>query len=196
MSNILVFAGPNGSGKSTITSKIDIVGVYTNADLIERELGCSSLAAAQNVEMTREILLSNHQDFTMETVLSTERYFRMMQRAKDAGYHVACVYVLTCDPEINVRRVCKRAEDGIQPMIDPNTVRKRYHRSLKMLSLLPSICDELYVFDNSPERGTGQPSLIIQVVNQVKEVYPNPIWPMERIEALLNGTYSDLFLNV
>lgn len=35
---ILVFAGPNGSGKSTITSMIDPIGVYINADEIKKLL--------------------------------------------------------------------------------------------------------------------------------------------------------------
>lgn len=41
MPGILVFAGPNGSGKSTITSEIDIVGQYVNANEIKKDLNCS-----------------------------------------------------------------------------------------------------------------------------------------------------------
>lgn len=194
MARLLVFAGPNGSGKSTITSKITIVGKYTNADLIERELHLSSLDAAKNVEVTREALLANGEDFTIETVLSTERYLNMMDRAKNTGYYVTCIYVLTCNPEINVSRVKQRADDGYQAPIDPDKVRMRYIRGLKLIPRLLEVCNELYFFDNSPERGKGEPALIAKMINGFKEVFPNNIWSIEKIEALLSGTYSDIFL--
>lgn len=194
MPNLLVFAGPNGSGKSTITSKITIIGQYTNADLIERELHMTSEEAAKNVEVTREMLLANGADFTMETVLSTERYLNLMDRARDAGYYVSCIYVLTCDPEINVSRVIQRAKKGYQAFIDPDKVRIRYKRGLKLIPRLLDVCNELYVFDNSPERGKETPTIIAKMVHGDLKVFPNDIWPAERLQALLSGTYPDRFL--
>lgn len=58
---ILVLAGPNGSGKSTVTKKIPPVGLYVNADQIQRNKGCSSLEAAQEAEQIRNILLDAKQ---------------------------------------------------------------------------------------------------------------------------------------
>lgn len=34
---IIIIAGPNGSGKTTITSEIDIIGNYINADDLKKE---------------------------------------------------------------------------------------------------------------------------------------------------------------
>lgn len=50
---ILVFAGPNGSGKNTITSMIDPIGVYINADEIKKTTGCDDLTAAIDAETRR-----------------------------------------------------------------------------------------------------------------------------------------------
>ena len=59
MPHLWVFAGPNGSGKSTVTSKISEVtpGAYINADMIQSELDCSPMTAAQIAEETREYFL-------------------------------------------------------------------------------------------------------------------------------------------
>lgn len=97
MSAIQVFAGPNGSGKSTITGEVPVIGMYVNADEIQRYLECTPLEAAQNAEALREYCLENDIDFTMETVLSTPRNIKLLQRAKEQGCRIICFYVLTCD---------------------------------------------------------------------------------------------------
>ena len=69
---IVVFAGPNGSGKSTITMLARIAGTYINADDIKKIDSCSDLEAAVKAEAKREYMLETKQDFTFETVLSTD----------------------------------------------------------------------------------------------------------------------------
>ena len=109
---ILVFAGPNGSGKSTITKKIPICGIYVNADEIKRITRCTDLEAAQEAEQIRLSLLSAHKDFTFETVLSTDRNLALLRQAKEMGYEIQAVFVLTNDPHINVERVRSRVKAG------------------------------------------------------------------------------------
>ncbi len=69
----MVFAGPNGSGKTTITRMAKTVGVYINADDIKKSSLCSDLEAAQKAEELRRSMLEKGEDFTFETVLSTDR---------------------------------------------------------------------------------------------------------------------------
>ena len=69
---IIVFAGPNGSGKTTITRMARTIGVYINADDIKKSSLCSDLEAAVKAEELREEMLEKGEDFTFETVLSTE----------------------------------------------------------------------------------------------------------------------------
>ena len=70
---IIVFARPNGSGKSTITKMANIIEPYINADDIKRTNHCSDLEAAQLADELRNKLVAEQQDFTFETVLSTDR---------------------------------------------------------------------------------------------------------------------------
>lgn len=73
---LLVFAGPNGSGKSTVTKALPIVGLYVNADDIKRTSGCSDLAAAQEAETIRNMLLSA-QNIPADKIVS--RYDRSLK---------------------------------------------------------------------------------------------------------------------
>ena len=79
---IIVFAGPNGSGKTTITRMARTIGVYINADDIKRSSLCSDLEAAVKAEELREEMLEKGEDFTFETVLSTDRNFKLLKKLK------------------------------------------------------------------------------------------------------------------
>jgi energy-coupling factor transporter ATP-binding protein EcfA2 len=109
---IIVFAGPNGSGKSTITRMSRTVGIYINADDIKRATLCSDLEAAQKAELMREQALDKKEDFTFETVLSTDRNLILLRKAKAQGFFIRCIYVLTANPDINVARVMIRQSQG------------------------------------------------------------------------------------
>lgn len=185
---ILMYSGPNGSGKSTVKGEVPTVGTYVNADIIQRYLNCTPLEAAQNAEKVREYCLANRLDFTMETVLSTPRNINLLIRAKEAGYYIVCIFVLTNDPDINVRRIAARVMRGGHD-VPENKVRSRYERSLNNLILLPELCDELYVFDNSSSREAGEPAMIVQAFHGNVELHPSPNWDREALEALMDGSF-------
>ncbi len=193
MSIVLLFAGPNGSGKSTITSRIQIIGEYVNADLIAQDLPCSNEKAAEIAEATREYFLKENQDFTFESVLSTDRNIQLLQRAKEQNYTVACIYVLTVNPSINVQRVAKRVQLGGHPVPKEKIV-QRYHRALALFPTLFSICDELYVFDNSLDSNQGDSRLILSCLNGNIKKFPNKIWSQEMLDSLVSGSYPDKYL--
>lgn len=91
----MVFEVPNGSGKTTITHMTKTVDVYINADDIKKASLINDLYAAIKAEKLRELMLEQKEDFTFETVLSTERNLKLLKKAKDNGYFIRCVYVLT-----------------------------------------------------------------------------------------------------
>ena len=186
---LMVMAGPNGSGKSTITEEYPVIGEYVNADDIQRYLKCTPLKAAQIAEATREYFLSQKANFTFETVLSTERNILLMERAKACGYTVICIYVLTNNPAINVSRVKSRARNGGHDVPSEKVI-ERYHRAMSLFPRLFTVCDELYVYDNSLERDKGEPSMILKWQYGKLEATPNSIWTTQNLEALCNGTYS------
>ena len=179
---ILVFAGPNGSGKSTVTQHLPIVGSYVNADEIKAMTGCTDLEAAQRAEATRELLLAKRKDFTFETVLSTPRNLELLRRAKEAGYQIEAVFVLTSDSSINVERVRSRVADGGHPVPEEKII-SRYERSLKNLLQLTQYADRTRVIDNTGE----SPELIFEVEGKKLRIYEGRYWTKKRILSLLSS---------
>ena len=147
---VVVFAGPNGSGKTTITRMAKVVGEYINADDIKRTTLCSDLEAAIKAEELREKMIAEQKNFTFETVLSTERNLLLLRKAKEKGYFVRSIYVLTSNVNINVARVSAREALGGHG-VPENKIRSRYIKALKLVPELVDICDILHIYDNTRE---------------------------------------------
>lgn len=145
---ITVFAGPNGSGKSTITDLLKPPYDYINADEIKKHIKCSDLEAAQIAEQQREQLLTAKQNFSFETVLSTDRNLNLLKKAKNNGYFIKCFYILTADPIINVARVKLRTLTGGHD-VPENKIISRYDKALKLIPELLSVCDICSIYDNT-----------------------------------------------
>ncbi len=178
MPEVIVFAGPNGSGKSTITRMAKTVGVYVNADDIKRTTLCSDMEAALKAEELREKCLADHVDFTFETVLSTERNLNLLRRAKESGYFVRCIYVLTSSPDVNVFRVKVREELGGHG-VPEDKIRSRYTKALALLPQLVEICDILHIYDN-----TSEPFRIFKKRKDIYFKWENNFWKTADIENL------------
>ena len=178
---ILVFAGPNGSGKSTITKGIPICGIYVNADEIKRFSQCTDLEATQEAEQIRKMLVKAHKDFTFETVLSTERNLELLRQAKEQGYEIHAVFVLTNDPCINVSRVRSRAKAGGHDVPEVKII-SRYEKSLRNLPRLVRIADHTRVIDNSGD----EPHLLCEIKNQHLVIWETAQWSQKDILRLLS----------
>jgi len=176
---VLVFAGPNGSGKSTVAQNLPVFGTYINADDIKKENDLTDIEAAEQAEHLRIALIDKCADFSFETVLSTERNLLLLQNAKEHGYEVQCIYVLTCDENINVARVKARRKAGGHD-VPADKIRARYHRALALLPKLIEICDKIVIYDN-----TNEPLLIFSKENSFGKIYPNNNWSEEAISCLL-----------
>ena len=177
---VLVFAGPNGSGKSSIKDSYEQEGLYINADEIKKIRGCPDLEAAEEAERLREDCLQNNRSFTFETVLSTRRNLELLIRAKQAGYYIKSVFVMTSDPEINVFRVKGRVLDGGHD-VPPDKVRSRYYKSLQNLRELVALSDECRVYDN-----TKAPQIVFFKDHQGQAIYENQYWSYESLKALVS----------
>jgi len=176
---VLVFAGPNGSGKTTITRRLKPAGTYINADDLKAEYALTDLEAAEMADSFRNALLNNHRNFTFETVLSTNRNLHLLQKAKEQGYKVHCIYVLTCDENINVARVKSRYAAGGHD-VPEDKIRKRYHRALDLIPELIKICDNIIIYDNSEI-----PTPIFEKTDADATIYPNNYWSEADIIKLL-----------
>lgn len=175
---IIVFAGPNGSGKSTITKMAKIGGTYINADDIKRTTLCTDLEAAVKAEELRERMINDKKDFTFETVLSTDRNLLLLHKAKEQGYFVRGIYVLTSNVDINVARVHVREAIGGHD-VPEDKIRSRYDKALALVPKLVEICDILHIYDN-----TKEPFRIFKKRKDVYYRWNNQYWSNSDIERL------------
>ena len=176
---VLVFAGPNGSGKSTIAQMVPHYGVYINADDLKREYGLSDLEAAQKSEALRNMLLDKNSDFTFETVLSTDRNLHLLHRAKESCYEILCIYVLTCNADINVARVKSRVLEGGHD-VPVDKIRSRYKKALELLPKIIKVCDKILIYDNSV-----MPFLVFKKDEGWNEYFEGEIWALDMLRELL-----------
>ena len=175
---VIVFAGPNGSGKTTITGMAKTVGEYINADDIKRTILCSDIEAAIKAEELRERMIEQRKDFTFETVLSTDRNLKLLQKAKERGYFVRCIYILTSNADINIARVSARQALGGHG-VPEEKVRIRYKRALSLIPNLISVCDILHIYDN-----TVEPFRIFKKRKDIFFRWTNEYWNEYDIEKL------------
>lgn len=176
---IIVFAGPNGSGKSTITRMAKVIEPYINADDIKRTNYCSDLEAAQIAERMREEAISNNNSFTFETVLSTERNLNLLKKAKEQGYFIRGIYVLTSDVNINIMRVLSREALGGHG-VPEDKIRSRYEKALQLIPQLVELCDVLHIYDN-----TSVPFRIFKKRKEKYFLWQNESWSRDRIIELV-----------
>ena len=183
---VVVFAGPNGSGKTTITKMAKTVGDYINADDIKKTTLCTDLEAAIKAEELRNEMIARKMDFTFETVLSTDRNLLLLKKAKEQGYFIRGIYVLTSNVDINVARISAREALGGHG-VPEEKVRARYVRALKLIPKLVEICDILHVYDN-----TSEPFRIFKKRKDVYYRWSNEYWSNEAIVELSGiSTYSN-----
>lgn len=125
-----------------------IINPYINADDIKKTNICTDLEAAIKAEELRNHMVENGVDFTFETVLSTDRNLKLLKKAKEKGYFIRCIYILTNDPKINITRINMRKLMGGHG-VPENKIRSRYQKALKLIPELIEICDIIHIYDNT-----------------------------------------------
>lgn len=176
---ILVLAGPNGSGKSTITTFFEKVGKYTNADDMVTSTGMDNMEAAILADKMRNESIDKKEDFTFETVLSSDYKLKILRKAKKEGYFIKCIFVLTIDPQINIARIKSRVAAGGHN-VEKSKVIDRYYKSIDNIKNLIDICDIVHVYDN-----TDTPQRIIRKHKDDLTIYPNEYWSEQDILNLI-----------
>ncbi|MFU0506278.1 zeta toxin family protein [Pseudaminobacter sp. NGMCC 1.201702] len=157
----LIVAGPNGSGKSSAYQDADIEAFgrsvwIINPDLLAArirdveglELGAANLEAVRRIESWLEASVRAHQTVGVETVLSTDKYRRLVSLAKTLGFEVRLIYVLLATPQLNVERVRLRVKKGGHA-VPENKILERYTKSLAQMPWFLEQADQAWLFDNS-----------------------------------------------
>ena len=129
-------------------------------------------------QQLREDAVDRKSDFTFETVLSTDRNLELLRRAKDAGYFVRCIYVLTATPDINVVRVQVREASGGHG-VPEDKIRSRYDKAIRLIPSLVDVCDIMHIYDN-----TDTPFRIFKKRKDVYYRWENRYWDGDAIAEL------------
>ncbi len=154
-------AGPNGSGKSSVYQDADIElsgrSVWIiNPDLLTArireieglELLAANLEAVQRIEAWLETSIKAHQTVGVETVLSTDKYRRLVLLAKRLGFEVRLIYVLLDSPQRNIERVRLRIKKGGHA-VPEDKILERHAKSLAQMPWFLEQADQADIFDNS-----------------------------------------------
>lgn len=80
--------------------------------------------------------------------MSTNRNLKLLKKAKEKGYFIRCIYVLTADVNINVFRVESREATGGHG-VPQDKIRSRYVKALDLIPELVEVADIMQIYDNS-----------------------------------------------
>jgi len=173
-----IVAGPNGSGKSSLYNRTDIEGWggsvwIINPDLLTAKISereqlsseAANLAAVQRIENWLDASIQAYQTIGVETVLSSPKYRRLVERAHERGFEVRMIYVVLASADLQLKRIRQRVADGGHD-VPENKVIARRQRSFEQLAWFAKKVDQLFVFDNS----VGEPDLV------VAKVSGGPLW--------------------
>ena len=157
----LIVAGPNGSGKSSVyeNAKLEWDGRsvwIVNPDLLavrirdveNLEPTAANLEAVIRIEAWLDSSIQVHKTVGVETVLSTDKYRRLVKKAKGLGFAVWLIYVVLDSPDRSIERIRLRVAKGGHHVKDDD-VRRRYGRSLQQMKWFLSEADQAWIYDNS-----------------------------------------------
>jgi len=161
----LIIAGPNGAGKTTFAREFlpregGIVH-FVNADLIAA--GLSPLKPAMANMKAGKVFLSELDrlsgtkvDFAFESTLSGLTYRERIRKWKRQGYRIELVYLRLDSPEIALKRIAARVQEGGHD-VPAADVRRRFVRSWRNFeNLYRPLCDAWWLYD-----ATGFPPTLL-----------------------------------
>lgn len=156
-----IVAGPNGCGKSSAYDRSDVDEFggsvwIINPDLLtvrirsaERlDLTAANLAAVERIERWLDASIEAHQTIGVETVLSTDKYRRLVRKAKGYGFEVRLIYVYVDSADRQLERIAYRVAKGGHA-VPEDRVRARRQRSFDQLAWFFHHADAAWIFDNS-----------------------------------------------
>jgi predicted ABC-type ATPase len=154
-------AGPNGSGKSSLYGNTDIEAFdqsvwIINPDLLTQRIQDveklalveANVQAVVRIEAWLEASIRAHQTVGVETVLSTDKYRRLVLEAKQRQFEFRLIFVMLASPDLNVQRVRLRVSKGGHDVPEAK-IRKRWTKSLGQLPWYLEQADQAAIFDNS-----------------------------------------------
>ena len=187
-----IVAGPNGCGKSTAYDRSDVDEFggtvwIINPDLLTSKImdvehlerQTANLTSVQRIERWLEASIDAHQTIGVETVLSTGKYRRLVERAKSREFEVRLIYVFITDPAVQLERIRLRVAKGGHDVPTAKVLERR-SKSLAQLGWFFEHADEAWIYDN----GGAEPKLIGR--KKGNTVSLSGLVPDEMMQNLLN----------
>lgn len=156
-----IVAGPNGCGKSSAYDRSDVDEFggsvwIINPDLLTVRIRdvegltqtAANLAAVQRIEHWLDASIDTHQTIGVETVLSSSKYRRVVERAKRMSFEVRLIYVFLNSAELQMQRIALRVAKGGHA-VPEKKVRARRNRSFDQLPWFFWHSDQVWIYDNS-----------------------------------------------
>ncbi len=173
----MIVAGPNGAGKTTIAAPgpgglLELFGLDAaerlNADDETARLiadgaepgRATSLDAAQRTDERLAAAIEAGRSVLVETVLSSDKYRPLLERARARGFRIALVYVALQHHLLSAKRVKLRVAAGGHD-VPADHLAPRWKRSLENLVWFGARADAVYVLDNSA--GASGPALLVAI---------------------------------
>lgn len=157
----IVIAGPNGAGKTTFAQEFlpNYAGIaeFVNADLIAAGLSPfrprdAAIRAGRLMLLEIDRLASRRADFAIESTLSGLTLLSRWKRWKATGYRVEVIYLTLPSPDVAVRRIAQRVQQGGHAVPKADVLR-RFERSWRnFCEFYKPIADAWMVYDNSGKR--------------------------------------------
>ena len=126
----------------------------------------ANLEAVRRIERWLYASVDAHQTVGVETVMATDKYRGLVDRAHHQGYRVRLIYVFLKNADLNVARVRDRVESGGHDVPEAS-IRGRRERSFQQLSWFFEHADEVDIFDNSG----AEPRLVARKARDEITVY-------------------------
>jgi predicted ABC-type ATPase len=156
-----IVAGPNGCGKSSAYGRSDVAEFdgsvwIINPDLLTVRLRdgenldqeAANLAAVQRIEAWLDASIDVHQTIGVETVLSSPKYRRLVEKAQCKDFEILLIYVYLDSVERQLERIAYRVAKGGHD-VPPDKVAARRARSFAQLRWFFDRADRAWIFDNS-----------------------------------------------
>jgi len=158
MPRVFVIGGPNGAGKTTSASELLPVQLhcleFVNADSIAAGLSPfrpdSVALQAGRLMLNRIHALANEgRDFAFETTMAARSFAPFLRRCREKGYAVQLVFLWLSSPELALKRVASRVEQGGHDLPE-NVVRRRYDSGIRnFFDVYVPLADGWVLYDNS-----------------------------------------------
>ncbi len=155
---IYVIAGPNGSGKTTSAKTLlpELLNCheYVNADSVAAALSpfnpdAVALQAGRLMLERIHYLAGQGVDFAFETTLASRTFMSFLAHCKTLGYEINILFLWLKTPDIAIRRVKSRVEQGGHDIPQAIIIR-RYFRSISnFLNTYNQAADNWFLYDNS-----------------------------------------------